>query len=77
MQNLPFSLERIDEDPRMVQLALHAARSLHQSRGVTFDESYHISMHDDLQISVVELKLPLGCKCLASMKFLISFASVL
>lgn len=59
---LPFSLGHIDEDPRMTQLALYAAKSLHQTQGVEFDDSHPISMHDDLQISVVELKLPLGCK---------------
>lgn len=46
----------------MTQLALHAAKSLHRAQGVEFDDSGRISLHDDVQISVVELKLPLGCK---------------
>ena len=58
----PFLLDRIDEDPRMEQLALHAAKSLHRTQGIEFDDSYPISLHEDVQISVVELKLPLGCK---------------
>lgn len=62
MGKLPFSMKDIGKDPRLVQLALHAARSIHQMQGVEFDESYPICMHSDLQISVVELKLPLGRK---------------
>ena len=58
----PFSLERIAEDPRFHQLCLFAAKSLHQTQGVEFDEDYHISIDKDIEISVVELKLPLGCK---------------
>jgi hypothetical protein len=64
MNPLPFSLDHIEEDPRTAHLALHAAKSLHQTQGVQFDDSYRISLHEDLQISVVELKLPLGCKYL-------------
>jgi len=45
-----------------LELAQHAARSLHQVKGVEYDESNVISMPDDVQISVVELKLPLGRK---------------
>ena len=61
-RNLPFSVESLNEDPKLLDLAQHAARSLHQSQGVEYDESNVISMHNDLQISVVKLKLPLGCK---------------
>ena len=60
--NLPFSVEDLGDDPELLALAQHAARSLHQSQGVEYDESNAISMHNDLQISVVELKLPLGRK---------------
>ena len=61
-RNLPFSVESLGEDPELLELAQHAARSLHQSHGLEYDESNVISMHKDLQISVVELKLPLGRK---------------
>jgi len=57
----PFSLERLAEDPRFHQLCLHAAKSLHRAQGAEFDEDYHISIDQDIEISVVELKLPLGC----------------
>lgn len=58
----PFSLERLAEDPRFNQLCLHAAKSLHRAQGAEFDQDYHISIDKDIEISVVELKLPLGCK---------------
>lgn len=62
INHLPFSMDSLDNDPNLTELALHAAKSFHQSRGVEFDESHVICMHEDLQISVVELQLPLGCK---------------
>jgi hypothetical protein len=61
-RRIPFSLEGLGEDPRFKKLCLQAARSIHQAQGVEFDENYEISMDNDIQVSVVELKLPLGCK---------------
>lgn len=43
-------------------LALHAAKSLHQTQGVEFDESYEMNLKNDMKLSSAELKLPLGCK---------------
>jgi hypothetical protein len=58
----PFSLDRLGEDPNFERLCLQAARSLHHTQGVEFDEKYTVSIFTDIQVSVVELKLPLGCK---------------
>lgn len=62
MGYVPFALDRFAEDPSFAELALHATNSLHQTGGVDFDKSFEISMENDVQVSVVELKLPLGCK---------------
>jgi len=61
-RKLPFSMDPRDEDPRFQQLCLQAARSFHQMRAVEFDEEYTILHDKDIEISVVELKLPLGRK---------------
>lgn len=61
-EDVPISFSSKDKNQRLAQLALRAARSLHQLKGVRFDESSAIDMYSDIQISVVELKLPLGCK---------------
>ena len=52
-----------EDDPRIVELAIYAAKSLHTSRDVQYDDSIPIDMFEDIQLSVVELKLPLGCTC--------------
>eukprot|EP00980_Cylindrotheca_fusiformis_P004594 scaffold982_cov139-Cylindrotheca_fusiformis.AAC.7 len=62
LEGFPFPLSSLDTDPDFAVLALLAARSIHQLRGMTFDESYMIDMYSDLKVCVVELKLPLGCK---------------
>jgi hypothetical protein len=61
-EGLPFSSTSMENDPRLAQLAIHAARSLHQLQGVRYDDSVAIDMVTDVKISIVELKLPLGCK---------------
>jgi hypothetical protein len=59
------SASHLDErDPRLSNLALNAARSKHQIRGVEFDESIKIDLLTEVKVSVMELKLPLGRKCL-------------
>lgn len=61
-RRLPFSTDPLDEDPRFQLLCLQAARSVHQMKAVEFDEEYDIMNDKDIEISVVELKLPLGRK---------------
>ena len=62
-----LSASDLDErDPRLGYLALNAARSKHQIRGVKFDESIQIDLLSEVKVSILELKLPLGCKCLVS-----------
>jgi hypothetical protein len=59
------SASHFDErDPRLCDLALNAARSKHQIRGVEFDESIKIDLLSEVKVSVLELRLPLGRKCL-------------
>jgi uncharacterized protein with von Willebrand factor type A (vWA) domain len=53
-----------ERDPRLGHLALNAARSKHQIRGAEFDESITIDLLSEVKIKVLELKLPLGRKCL-------------
>jgi hypothetical protein len=61
----PLPASHLEErDPRLVHLALNAARSKHQIRGVEFDESIPINLHSEVKVSVLELTLPLGRKCL-------------
>ena len=52
----------MDRDPRIMRLALYAAKSYHQIQGLQYDESILIDMFNDVKMSVVEMKLPLGCK---------------
>lgn len=54
------SLTKLHKGQDMTPLALHAAKSLHQSQGVDFDDSYQINFTTDLKLSSAELKLPLG-----------------
>jgi hypothetical protein len=79
-EDTPFSFSRLDKDPRLAQLALHAARSLHQLQGVQYDDSVAIDMYTDVKISVVELKLPLGCKfeisCITAIHWTIHLSSL-
>jgi hypothetical protein len=62
LEGFPFPLSSLDTDPDFAKLAFLAARSVHQLRGVKFDQSYLLDMYSDLKVSVVELKIPLGCK---------------
>ena len=50
------------DDQRLAQLAIHAARSLHQTRCVRYDDSIAIDLDKDVKLSVVKLNMPLGCK---------------
>ena len=52
----------MDQDPRLIHLALQAAKSLHQLKGMQYDESTPVDMISDVKMSIVELKLPLGRK---------------
>ena len=62
-----LSTSDLDErDPRLGHLALNAARSKHQIRGIEFDESIKIDLLSEVKVSTLELKLPLGRKCLVS-----------
>lgn len=61
----------MDQDPRLIHLALQAAKSLHQLKGLQYDESIPVNMISDVKMSIVELKLPLGCKFLDA--FLLGF----
>jgi hypothetical protein len=59
----PSAVERaptLEEDHRLVELATQAARSMHQIKGLEFDESYNIDFPVDIQFSVVDLEMPLG-----------------
>ena len=58
LDGMPFA----EKDPRLAQLAISAAKSLHQVQGVQYDDSEAIDMYKDVKLSVVELKLPLGRK---------------
>ena len=50
----------LEEDPRLVDLASEAARSMHRIRGQEFDESYDINFPDDIKFNVMDLEMPLG-----------------
>jgi len=50
----------LEEDVRLVDLALQAARSMHKLRGFEYDESNEINIASDIRFSVVDLSLPLG-----------------
>ena len=55
------SAPSLDEDPRLVDLATEAARSLHRIHGHDFDEeSYDIDFPNDIKFVVIDLELPLG-----------------
>ncbi len=62
---MPAPLSRnakLEDDPRLIELALEAARSLHQLAGVQFDDSNGIDIVEDIKFSIVKLSLPLGSK---------------
>ena len=59
-KGFPFDPESMDQDPRLIHLALQAAKSLHQLKGMQYDESVPVDMISDVKMSIVELKLPLG-----------------
>jgi hypothetical protein len=50
----------LEEDVRLVDLALQAARSMHKLRGFEYDETNEINIASDIRFSVVDLSLPLG-----------------
>jgi hypothetical protein len=50
----------LEEDLRLVDLALQAARSAHRLKGYEFDETYDVDIVNDVNFSVVDLALPLG-----------------
>ena len=50
----------LEEDARLVDLAVQAARSMHKLRGFEYDESNEIDIASDIRFSVVDLRLPLG-----------------
>lgn len=50
----------LKEDNRLVDLAVHAAMSMHRVNGYEFDTSYDIDIANDIKFSVVDLSLPLG-----------------
>lgn len=60
LEGFPFPLSTLDKDPDFAKLAFHAAQSMHQLKGVKYNNTYPIDMYADIKISVVELKLPLG-----------------
>ncbi|CAJ1960929.1 unnamed protein product [Cylindrotheca closterium] len=59
-EGFPFPVSSLNSDQDFVLLALFAAQAVHELQGVRFDDSYPLDMYEDLKISVVELKLPLG-----------------
>lgn len=50
----------LEEDLRLVDLAIQAARSAHRLQGYEFDETYDVNIVTDIKFSVVDLHLPLG-----------------
>ena len=50
----------LEEDLRLLQLAVQAARCSHRIRGHEFDESYSIKISSDIKFCVVDLEMPLG-----------------
>lgn len=61
-EQMEVQARQLETDPRLVHLARHAAKSLHRTQGVEFDDSYEICMLTDITTSVVQLSLPMGCK---------------
>lgn len=50
----------LEEDIRLVDLAVQAARSMHKLKGFEFDESCDINIVSDIKFSVVDLTMPFG-----------------
>ena len=50
----------LEEDVRLVDLAVQAAVSAHRLNGVEFDASHEIDIASEIKFSVVDLQLPLG-----------------
>lgn len=50
----------LEEDIRLVDLAVQAAMSVHRLNGYEFDTSHDIDIANDIKFSVVDLALPLG-----------------
>ena len=50
----------IEEDTRLVDLAMQAAVSMHRLNGYEFDMSRYVDINKEIKFSVVDLALPLG-----------------
>lgn len=50
----------LEEDMRLIDLAVQAARLAHKLKGYEFDESYDLNIVSDIKFCVVDLSLPLG-----------------
>jgi hypothetical protein len=55
-----FSAPLLENDRRLVDLALETALSWHRMKGHTVDSAYELNIVDDIKFIVVDLKLPLG-----------------
>jgi hypothetical protein len=50
----------LEEDLRLIELAVQAARSFHKLHGFVFDDSHEIDIVSEIKFIVVDLCLPLG-----------------
>lgn len=50
----------LEEDLRLIELAVQAARSMHKLRGFEYDEANDLNIVTDIKFCVVDLSLPLG-----------------
>ena len=50
----------LEDDLRLIELALQAARSTHKLKGLEYDETHELDIVQDIQFQVVDLSLPLG-----------------
>lgn len=54
------SARSLEEDSRLIDLAIQAAVSVHRLNGYEFDLSREVDIHNEIKFSVVDLVLPLG-----------------
>jgi len=59
-QELIKSAPSLDEDSRLVDLAMQAAITMHRLNGYEFDSSRDVDINHEIKFSVVDLVLPLG-----------------
>lgn len=59
-QDILETAPSLEDDIRLVNLALQAARSIHMLRGYEFDEEAELDILSDIKFAVVDLSLPLG-----------------